>query len=117
MLRYSSAKTRLAMDSDSRAPTRARAALAGLSLCLVSQAASANFCSGDSSDRALTEARLLEAELFSQPVSGDSVNTGFLRSYNARVITCNRKRDTKGNNIEKEISAGPYSRARSIHVT
>ena len=106
MLRHFPAGTRLAIDARSRLRARARAVLAGLSLCLLCQAAWANFCSGDSSDRALTEARLLEAESFSQPVPADSINTGFLRSYNARVITCNRKRDTKGNEIENAISAG-----------
>jgi hypothetical protein len=80
--------------------------LSALSLCLISPVALANFCSGDSSARALTEARLLESELFSQPVPADRINTGYLRSYNARVITCNRKRDTKENEIENAISAG-----------
>jgi Dickkopf N-terminal cysteine-rich region len=103
---HSPRRLRPAIDSPRRSPPGAQAALLGLALYCLSQAAWANFCSGDSSERALTEARLLEAEPFSQPVTSDNINTGFLRSYNARVITCNRKRDTKGNEIEREITAG-----------
>lgn len=86
-----------------------------LSASLIAESALANLCTVDIPDRATQEAERLEAEAFSRPIpfvpgpllssSPDPVNGIFDRDYNARLITCNRRRDDHGKQIEDAISA------------
>ncbi len=78
-----------------------------LVLMTLAFSASANFCKKAATDRALQEARLLERDTsLVTPAPNTSPDYIGLRSYNADVITCNRKRDSKGGKIEKAINAG-----------
>jgi hypothetical protein len=67
----------------------------------LSTEASANFCGKGITQRARSEAQELLAERFALPTDVYGGDT----SYNELVIACNRARDTKGNEIEKEITA------------
>jgi len=77
-------------------------------LCaLVALPATANICSAKIDDRAREEARLLESETFSTVPTDEAseIDWSNRRVYNSRIITCNRKRDGKGNKLEREIEA------------
>ena len=77
-----------------------------------------NLCPDDGDARGRAEAAQLEKETFAKPIptprsarpiptpTPDPVNTGFNRDYNARLITCNRNRDSNGKDVEKEIPSG-----------
>ena len=68
-------------------------------LSVFSTPAYANFCKSVTTERARNEARLLENERFA--ASADYVGD---RVYNADIISCNRQRDSNGNEIEKSIA-------------
>lgn len=63
--------------------------------------AHANFCKSVTTERARDEARLLENERFAV----GAVDFIGDRVYNADIISCNRKRDSKGNEIENAIKS------------
>ncbi|MDQ3566362.1 MAG: hypothetical protein M3436_20555 [Pseudomonadota bacterium] len=79
--------------------------MAWLGLVAVHEPAQANFCKSVTTERARDEARLLESETFANPPAGESVDYVGDRAYNADIISCNRKRDNNGNDIEKRIKA------------
>jgi len=66
----------------------------------------ANFCEVDTTSRAKSEAEELEKELFAMPDVGSKVDYIGTRSYNADIISCNRKRDEKSGRIEREAPLG-----------
>ena len=81
--------------------------LAMLLLAQFSSAAFAGMCKASNiENRHNQEAENLEAEGFASASPGTSQNYIGIRAYNAHVIACNRKRDTMGNKIEKNINAG-----------
>src|SRR5262245_494326 len=67
--------------------------------------ARANFCKNLTSERARTEAQLLEAQTFSKTPAGASVDYVGDRAYNSDIISCNRERDSNGNDVDKAIDA------------
>jgi hypothetical protein len=76
-------------------------------ICLLAlhEPVQANFCKGVTTERARDEARLLVHETFAKTPTGESVDYVGDQTYNADIISCNRKRDNKGNDIEKSINA------------
>jgi hypothetical protein len=68
-------------------------------LGLLAAPAYANFCKDVTTERARTEARLLENERY----AAGAVDYVGDRAYNADIISCNRKRDSKGGELEKAI--------------
>jgi hypothetical protein len=68
-------------------------------LSILATPAHANFCKSVTTERARDEARLLEKERF----AAGSVDYVGDRVYNADIISCNRKRDSNGNEVEKAI--------------
>jgi hypothetical protein len=70
----------------------------------MAEAMAINLCPDDGDARGRAEAAQLEKADFAKPrPSPDPVNRGFNREYNARLITCNRNRDSNGKDVEKEI--------------
>lgn len=88
-----------------RVLNKCAAILVALSFLFVSPSVFANLCNDDATSRAEQEVIALHQEDFSQPMAGDVINQNGDRDYEARIITCNRKRDSNGNNIEDEIDA------------
>jgi len=92
-----------------------------ISLCLVHLSAHANFCKKVVTERAQNEVRQLENTIKTlYPTISSSDYAEFIgnNDYNADLITCNRKRDSNGGKVEKEISASHHFpdnlKARSI---
>lgn len=74
-------------------------------LAIEAPPAEATFCKSVTSERARTEAGLMANETFAKQPAGSAVNYVGDADYNADIISCNRKRDNKGKDIEKSIKA------------
>ncbi|HMI91050.1 MAG TPA: hypothetical protein VK509_06780, partial [Polyangiales bacterium] len=61
--------------------------------------AQADFCNDPADTLGFSEADALVNEAFAATPVNESVDFKGDRGYNARLITCNRKRDTKGNEL------------------
>lgn len=72
-----------------------------LVLGVLATPAHANFCKSVTTERARDEARLLEKERY----AAGAVDYIGDRAYNSDIISCNRKRDSKGNDVENAIRA------------
>jgi len=75
-----------------------------LSLLLASPAL-AEICLETPPARSLDEAAAILNESFVAPVPGSTSDKGTRRRYNAKLINCNRKRDSLGKKIEQAIPA------------
>ena len=79
--------------------------IAGMVLLAFHGSAEANFCKSVTTERAFEEARALVNETFAKTISGETSDYVGDTAYNADIISCNRKRDNQGNDIEKSIGA------------
>ncbi len=97
------ATDRLAAISGRRELERSRWLLyaSGVVLSLAAAVpARANFCDSPADAVGFREADALRLELFTRTPAGESVDFEGDRSYDARLITCNRRRDTEGNELD-----------------